>query len=162
MLQHLSSSKCVFLWKDLVIDYIVEIVVFVLASSSKFLWRRTVLYCPRGSFVHYVKSTFQKIRRSIGIFENFSWTKDWPDCLFRWLPTGGAPSDRIVEEKSKQLSTLLDALRSAKGERTVNNDHGEWKVIFCVWFVIYYFIICCKRGDGVSNNICLDVIHLSL
>lgn len=37
-------------------------------------------------------------------------------------------TDEVVEKRSKQLLKLLDALRSAKGERSTKIVDGEWKV----------------------------------
>jgi hypothetical protein len=37
-------------------------------------------------------------------------------------------TDEVVEKKCDQLLKLLDALRSAKGERTTKVVEGEWKV----------------------------------
>lgn len=37
-------------------------------------------------------------------------------------------TDEVVEKRSKQLLKLLDALKSAKGERSTKVVDGEWKV----------------------------------
>lgn len=53
---------------------------------------------------------------------------DWEWSLRGCHVSEKLATDEVVEKRSKQLLKLLDALRSAKGERSTKIVDGEWKV----------------------------------